>query len=277
MMEYRVQKLADLEHYSEGPVRGIADDWYVTTLSGGKILRVLPDGSTEVWAEGDCPNGQVVVNGGEHWCCESRSGRITAYDGDGRFLRYVIDGVCGGVVVQTPNDLLVDSLGNLYFTDSLRSYGKVFFLGVDGNEKCIADDIDYANGIVLNLDETRLYVAESFANRIRVYDLETPGKVSTTYSCIDLPTHPSLDMARNLPDGLAVDREGRLWVAHYGMQALQVIAADGVWLFSVDTELPLTSNLTFLSETPSQKQILVTGGYGEPGPGAVMLVSVFPD
>lgn len=275
MMDYQVQKLTGLDYYSEGPVQGLANDWYVTTLSGGKVLRIGQDGKTSVWTEGDCPNGQVILDNGEHWLCESGTGQIVAYEADGNFSRLIVDGICGGVKVQTPNDLLVDGAGNLYFTDSLRTEGKVFFCGADGSEACIVEGIDYANGIALNADETRLYVAESYANRVRVYELALPGQLKAGYTCIDLPAHPSSDSTRNLPDGLAVDLDGRLWVAHYGMQALQVIAADGTWLFSVDTTLPLTSNVAFLSDTPLQKQLLVTGGYAEPGPGAVMLISVF--
>ncbi|MCE6988563.1 SMP-30/gluconolactonase/LRE family protein [Dyadobacter sp. CY323] len=274
MIEYQVRKLADLAFYSEGPAVRSAEEWFVTTLSGQQILRVWPDGETAVWAQGDCPNGQIIVSNGQHWLCESWSGRIASYQPDGTFSGLIIDGTCGGIPVQTPNDLLVDSRGNLYFTDSVRAEGKVFFHGSDGNEKCIITDIDYANGIALNPDETRLYVAESYSNRVRVYDLEAPGEPAETYTCIDLPAHPSGDLACNLPDGLATDREGRLWVAHYGMQAIQVIAPDGKWLFSIDTELPLTSNLAFISDEPFRKQLLVTGGYGEPGPGAVMLVTV---
>ncbi|KAA0988814.1 SMP-30/gluconolactonase/LRE family protein [Dyadobacter aurulentus] len=274
MFEYQVQKLADLAFYSEGPAVGSADEWFVTTLSGRQILRVFRDGKTAVWAPGDCPNGQVILSSGEHLVCESRSGRIATYRADGSFAGYIINGTCGGIPVQTPNDLLVDSSGNLYFTDSIRSDGKVFFRGSDGIEKCVADGIDYANGIALNRGETRLYVAESYANRIRVYDLAAPGEPEPGYSCIGLPAHSSLDPACNLPDGLAVDREGRLWVAHYGMQAIQIISAESTWLFSIDTELPLTSNLAFITDTPSRKQLLVTGGYGEPGPGAVMQITV---
>jgi gluconolactonase len=275
MIDYQVKKLADLAFYSEGPAIRNEGEWFVTTLSGEQVLRIGPDGQTSVWAQGDCPNGQVIASNGQHWLCESQSGRVASYEADGTFSGWIIDGTCGGVPVQAPNDLLVDSLGNLYFTDSISVDGKVFFRGKDGTEKCMAEGIDYANGIALSLDETRLYVAESFANRVRVYNLTAPGEADAAYTCIDLPVHASGDPLCNLPDGLAVDREGRLWVAHYGMQAIQLIAADGTWLFSIDTELPLTSNVALISDTPDQKQLLVTGGYGEPGPGAVMLITVY--
>jgi gluconolactonase len=274
MMKYQVQKLADLVFYSEGPAVKSAVEWFVTTLSGEQILRVWPEGKTSVWARGDCPNGQIIVGNGEHWLCESRSGRIATYDANGTFSHYVIDRSCGGIPVHTPNDLLVDSLGNVYFTDSIRANGKVFFRSSDGHEKCLANSIDYANGIALSPDETQLYVAESYANRVRVYELAAPGEPAVAYTCIDLPAHATGDPACNLPDGLATDREGRLWVAHYGMQAIQLIAPEGTWLFSIDTELPLTSNLAFISDDPFRKRLLVTGGYGEPGPGAVMLITV---
>jgi gluconolactonase len=90
----------------------------------------------------------------------------------------------------------------------------------------------------------------------------------------DLPVHQSGNPLKNLPDGLAVDKEGRIWVAHYGMQAIQVLSRDGDPLYSLDTQLPLTSNLCFLTDEPGLKVLMVTGGYQEPGPGAVIKMTV---
>ncbi len=65
-----------------------------------------------------------------------------------------------------------------------------------------------------------------------------------------------------------------VWVAHYGMQAIQVLSPEGALLASFDTALPLTSNLCFVSDQLHRKSVLITGGYAEPGPGAVLMMTV---
>ncbi len=275
MTEYRSVKLLDLEYYTEGPVADGEGNLFFTTLTGRKILQWLPGNNSRIWAEGDCPNGQVMMGNGEHWLCESRTGCIAAYHPDGSFRAKVVDGSCAGVSFSTPNDLITDSRGSLYFTDSVRHEGKVFMVTPAGGEKLIADGIDYANGLALNASEDILYVAESYGNRILAFQLNEgsePGIGRKTL--IDLPSHTSGDPIKSLPDGLAVDKEGRIWVAHYGMQAIQVVSPEGLLLHTIDTGLPLTSNLAFIKDTPAKKELLVTGGYGEPGPGAVLLVTV---
>lgn len=269
----RVEKLLDLPYYTEGPAVDPDGNLFFTTLSGKKIMMLQP-GVLRIWALGTCPNGQVILPNGEHWFCESSSGKITAYQPDGSLKKTIVENFCAGIEFTTPNDLIVDSRGNLFFTDSIRAHGKVLFKGVDGTEKLIADEIDYANGLCLNASENKLFVAESYGNRIIVLTLDENYQVRDRKTFVQLPQHPSGDPIKNLPDGLAIDREDRVWVAHYGMAAVHVISTAGEILYTIDTELPLTSNLTFIEDHADQKVLLVTGGYGEPGPGAVLKLTV---
>ncbi|ODS81371.1 MAG: hypothetical protein ABS46_11695 [Cytophagaceae bacterium SCN 52-12] len=271
-MTYNIVKLADTEFYTEGPVIDRHGNFFFTTLTGGQVMTLRSETAGSVWAEGNCPNGQVIMGNGEHWICESRTGRISAYRPDGSFRATIIDGVCAGVPFTTPNDLVTDSKGNLYFTDSIRETGKVFFSGADGRQELIDGCVDYANGLALSNSEDILYVAESYGNRILSFHFREDGAGRNIL--IDLPSHPSGDPLKSLPDGLAVDIDGRIWVAHYGMQAIQVVSPEGFLLHTIDTGLPLTSNLAFITDTPAKKELLVTGGYGEPGPGAVLLMTV---
>jgi len=273
-MKSLTEKLADLPWYTEGPVVDQGGNLFFTTLTGGKIMT-LTAGIPSVWGESLCPNGQFIAVNGEHWVCDSRQGSVAVYSRDGSFIRNLVEKKCAGRDFTTPNDLIADSAGNLYFSESIRNNGKVFFIGTDGKEELVADGIDYANGLILSHDESILYVAESYGNRILALTLDQKRLVRNRQVLIQLPEHPSGDPLKNLPDGLGIDREGRIWVAHYGMGMLQVIAPEGELITSVETHLPLTSNLTFIEDTPGKKVLLVTGGYGEPGPGAVMKVTVY--
>jgi gluconolactonase len=276
-MNYTIKKLLDLPFYTEGPAVDRKGNYYFSTLTGRKIGRIDAMGVYSVWGESACPNGQVILPNGEHWVCDPQQAAVSRFDRAGEFKSFVVQRFCANTQVYSPNDLVIDSHQNLYFTDSIRTDGKVFFVGVDGLELVVADGIDYANGLVLSADETLLYVSESLKNRVLVIELAEPGIPKNPAKVFaNLPVHTSGNPISNLPDGLAIDYQGNVWVAHYGMQAIQVLSARGEWRFSIDTTLPLTSNLCFIEDNPKRQTLLVTGGYGEPGPGGVVLVTVFP-
>src|SRR5690606_27394363 len=103
--------------------------------------------------------------------------------------------------------------------------------------------------------------------------LEEPGMLRSPFEVFvnlhenPLPKDPArLPYTANLPDGLACDPSGRIWVAHYGMGVLQLIGSDGIWIQSIATGIPATSNLIM---DPTGSVAYVTGGTGEPGPGCV--------
>lgn len=265
----RVERIVDLPYYTEGPAIDRRGDLFFTTLSGGVIFCLSAAGERREWARSACPNGQAILPGDEHLVCDSQRAVIMRFDRNGKFLGNAMDGHCANHKVFVPNDVVADADGNVYFTDSVRHTGKVCCVGKDGNERIVAVDLDYPNGLTLSADGRWLYVAESYRNRILKIGLhEDDGNAVTVLA--DLPAHPSGVVTDNLPDGIRCDREGRLWIAHYGMGALQVISPDGKHVAAIKTGIPLTSNLVFENDTT----LMVTGGYGEPGPGAVSRISL---
>lgn len=260
--------------YTEGPGIDKEGNLYFTTLTGGKIMKVTPQGVHSVWAVSSCPNGQRILSNGDHLICESKLGKVIRFDASGERMEDAAFGQCAGIAIQTPNDLAVDEENGFYFTDSVRHVGVVFYKGFNGTERIIAKNIDYPNGIVLSADRKYLLIAESYQNRILFIPLQDVGYAPAKPEVFcDLPKNEkpknpdNLVTTGNLPDGIALDKVGNLWVAHYGMQALQVIDRTGNHITSIDTGIPATSNLCFL--IPDYKGILVSGGINEPGPGLI--------
>jgi gluconolactonase len=170
-----------------------------------------------------------------------------------------------------PNDLVIDARGYLYFTDSVRHDGCICCVGPDGRQWHLAEGLDYPNGIALTHDGHWLYVAESHRNRILRFRLRSPGVAEGGYEVFaDLPRNPGGGLAGNLPDGIAFNAAGQLAVAHYGMQRVQLLSPEGQLVGSYDSGMPCTSNVFFTDD----KTMVVTGGYGEPGPGAVFLLRI---
>lgn len=268
-LNYQVNKLIDLPFYTEGPVVDKEGNYYFTTLAGASIMKLSPTGVITTWAQTPCPNGQLILSNGDHLICDSQTGCIVRFDAHGHFIQQETPTIIQGEKVNVPNDLVTDSLGNLYFTDSVRHDGRVFFKGMDGSLKIIAESLDYPNGIALSVDESKLFVAESYKNRIIQMDIVSPGIVNAPHSIFaELPIHISGNSIDNLPDGITVNKNGLMAVAHYGMQAVYILSTTGKVERVFDTTMPNTSNVIFLDD----QTLLVTGGYGEPGPGAVVTI-----
>lgn len=260
-----VTTAAALPFYTEGPAVDAMGNVYFSTLKGGCIMRRDRTGQVREWARTTCPNGQFITPAGEHLICDAVDRAVVRFDQSGVLAGYLVDGFCAAVPVQCPNDLVMDPEGNVYFTDSVREVGKVFCVRADGSEYVVADGLDYPNGLVWIREERCLYVAESYQNRILRIGVEGSGRGNGFSVFATLPKHPSGQPTDNLPDGLALDAGGNIWVAHYGSGAIRIISGVGQLIFSVQTGFPLVSNLTF----DASGTAWVTGGYGEPGPGVL--------
>lgn len=119
------------------------------------------------------------------------------------------------------NDLTFARTGDLYFTDQGQTgrqdpTGRVFRLCADGRLDLLVDTVPGPNGIVLALDERKVFVAAARENSIWRVPLIGNGasKVSTFIQ---------LSGGLSGPDGLALDANGGLAIAHAGLGA--------VWLF----------------------------------------------
>jgi len=267
-MKVENYKMISLEHYTEGPAMDKEGNVYCTTLNGGNILKIDRDEKYTIWGRSACPNGQIILSNGDHLFCDSQQSSILRYNSQGSFLRNEIFQSCNGKKVFVPNDLIADRTDGIYFTDSIRKEGKVGYRSNTGKEYIVAMGLDYPNGLALSSDERVLFVAESYKNRIIAIKLECPGIAAGEIEVIaELPRHSSGKAAFNLPDGIALDSNNQLWIAHYGMQAVQVINMDGELINSIRMPFPLVSNVFF--STINYLEAIVTGGYDEPGPGAI--------
>lgn len=272
LRSYTIKNLISQPFYTEGPVIDKEGNFYFTTLSGGAVIERSVSGKMLIWATTPCPNGQVILSNDHHLVCDSKLASIIHYDSTGTCINSYLNGHCAGQRISTPNDLITDTLGNIYFSDSIRHEGKIGYIGAEGIEKIIASGLDYPNGLALSLDEKILYVAESYKNRIIAIDLpfahesafENFGKSEILWE-INLPKHSSGNSIKNLPDGIKVDINNNLWIAHYGMGMVYKYSPERTLIQSIKTPFNLTSNLFIKNST-----LIITGGDGEPGPGGLI-------
>jgi gluconolactonase len=255
-------KIAEVPGYCEGIVFDRAGLAYVSDTQHGNIYTVTSDGKTAVWASTPAPNGHKILADGTHLVCDK--GAVLHLDANGKRLNDA-SSECDGKPLRVPNDLTIDPKGGFYFTDPGGSdvknpIGTVHYVDPQGKTHRIADGLAFPNGIVLRPDGKTLVVGESGHNRVLSFDVLSPGKLGPRKVFATLPSKQG-DQIDNAPDGMALDEDGNLFVAHYGMHTVQVLSPEGKLLRSYPGGNLTTSNVAFAG--PNMDQLYITGALAD--------------
>ncbi|MFN3324238.1 MAG: SMP-30/gluconolactonase/LRE family protein [Bryobacteraceae bacterium] len=244
--------------YTEGIVFDHEGNAYIS--HSRYITRVRPDGSSSVWAETGAPNGHKVLADGTHLVCDASHHAVLHLSAEGKILGKAAAEFEGQPLAR-PNDLTLDPKGGFYFTDPVSGTGtgQVYYVDPQRKVHRIASDLRFPNGIVLRPDGKTLLVAESQRNRILAFDVIEPGKVQNMRVFADLPAKQG-DQIDNQPDGMCLDEEGNLYVAHYGMRQVQVLDPAGKLIGRYPGGNLTTSNVAFGG--PEMNQLYITGAIG---------------
>jgi gluconolactonase len=257
-------KVVEVPGYSEGVVIDADGAVYLSDVYNGVIYRVGADGEARAWAKTGAPNGHKILADGTHLVCDGSQHAVLRLDAAGKILGKAASEY-DGKPLRAPNDLTLDSVGGFYFTDPGGSnmqnpIGTVHYVDARGKTFLVAEGLAFPNGIALRPDGRTLLVGESNHNRILSYDIISPGKVGRMRVFANLPTKEGEQIA-NEPDGVCLDREGNLYVAHYGMRQVQVLSPRGKLLRRYAAGNLTTSNVAFGG--PRLDQLYVTGALGD--------------
>ncbi|KAJ5763641.1 hypothetical protein N7533_002322 [Penicillium manginii] len=211
--------------FLEGPTWTSSGDLYVTDIPYGRILKIDPQRQVTECARYDGePNGLAVREDGCMIVADYKQG-LLLFDPQNNevssFLtRRNLERFKG------PNDLVISSKGEIYFTDQGQTgmtdqTGRVYRLTKDGRLDCLLDNGISPNGIVLSPDERFLYVAMTRSNAVWRLPLNADG--STTKAALFFQSFGCAG-----PDGLAVDEEGSLFICHPSLGSVFVVDSDGV-------------------------------------------------
>jgi gluconolactonase len=210
--------------FLEGPSFDRDGNLYLVDVAWGRVFRISPKGDVSVVAEYDGePNGLKIHRDGRIFIADYRhglmrldpaSGAVTPHLERDRLERF-----------KGVNDLIFARNGDLYFTDQGLTglhdpTGRLYCLHADGRLDLLLDNIPSPNGLVLSLDETTVYVNVTRDNAVWRVPLLPEGGVFKVGAFIRLSGGGG-------PDGLAIDTQGRLAVAHLGLGAVWVFSAIG--------------------------------------------------
>lgn len=260
----KLTKVAEVPGYSEGIVFDHRGNAYISDIPNGTIYRITSDGQANAWATTGAPNGHKILADGTHLVCDGSQHAVLHLDKNGKLLDKA-SSECDGKPLRAPNDLTLDPRGGFYFTDPGGSdeknpIGTVHYVDAAGTTHLIAEGLAFPNGIVLRPDGKTLLVGESKYNHILVYAVLAPGKLGEKKVFAQLPTKTG-DQIDNQPDGMCLDRDGNLYVAHYGMHQVQVLSPAGKLLRRYPGGNLTTSNVAFGG--PNLDQLYITGALGE--------------
>ena len=181
-------------------------------------------------------NGQTRDRQGRLVTCEHGLRRVIRTEADGSIT--VLADSYLGKRLNSPNDVVVQSDGSVWFTDPtygiLSDYegykaspeqpgrGVYRVDGSSGAITCVVDDFCQPNGLAFSPDERTLYIADSGASHdgnkprhIRAFDVAGDRLTNDrVFALIDA----------GIPDGIRTDTAGNLWSS----------AADGVHCFAPD-------------------------------------------
>ena len=265
-------EVLSVAHYCEGVVFDTQGRGYLS--EGEQIIQFTLDGKQNVWARTGAPNGHKILADGTHLVCDASRHAMLHLSADGKLLEPAST-ACEGKPLRGPNDLTLDTPnGGFYFSDPGGSddkqlIGTVHYVDRAGKTHLCDGGLAFPNGIVLTADGKRILLGESRKNRVLVYDVIAPGKLGQRRVFAELPTKDtSIGQIDNQPDGMCLDAAGNLYVAHYGMQQVQVLSPEGKLVARYPGGNVTTSNVAFGG--PKRDQLFVTGGLGaESGGGGL--------
>lgn len=138
---------------------------------------------------------------------------------------------------NSPNDLVYDSKGNLFFTDppfglseammddpnKELDFQGIYKYTVDKKLILLSDEVSRPNGLAFSPDESKLYIANTDGNEAQwlSFDVRSDTLINKTviYDATSL-----IGKESGFPDGVKVDSKGNIFTAGPG----------GIWIFSDD-------------------------------------------
>ena len=264
----KIEQLATGFQWSEGPVWRASGRYllfsdvpgntiYKWQDSTGLSVFLRPAGYTGVNPPGrELGTNGLTFDADDSLVMADHGNRQVARLNEARFTKTTLADRYQGNRLNSPNDLVYRSNGDLYFTDppyglkglnddpakELRHNG-VYRLTRSGELTLLTTELTFPNGIAFSPDEKTLYVANSDPQRAiwMAYEVRPDGTIGNGRVFFDATA-----LARagkpGLPDGMKVDRAGNLFAS--GPGGIFIFSPAGKHLGTIVTDQP-TANCAF--------------------------------
>lgn len=253
--EHQIEVISEGHQFTEGPLWHDNALWF-SDIPASTVYRWTPDTGIEIALKPSSgANGLITDAEGNLLMAQHQARRIARLNADGTQTALATE--YQGKRLNSPNDLALADNGVLYFTDppfavsedeQELDFAGVFALNPAGDLTLLDDELHRPNGVILNPDQTILYVTDAYRWQLFAYDITADG-VTNKRLFAELKGDYKQGM-----DGMAVAKDGTLYVA--GPEGIYVYSPVGELLETI--ALPdFTANVTLVeAEDETNKRIL---------------------
>ncbi len=237
----KLEKVADGFGWAEGPVWNYREGFLlISDVNNNSIFKIERNGRSSWFLQpsgytGSTPfSGREPGSNGLTFDAEGRlvlnqhgNRRIVRLENDGRMT--VLADRFEGKRLNSPNDLVYKSNGDLYFTDPpfglpkvLEDPGKelsfqgVYRLSKDGKLTLLTKEIMFPNGIAFSPDEKTLYVSNADKTNAVWYAFDVKPDGTLGPKRVIFNVSEVTKTKPGVPDGMKVDVNGYLFAAAPG-------------------------------------------------------------
>jgi gluconolactonase len=215
---------ATVDSFVEGPSFDAEGNLYIVDIPFGRIFKITPDAKWSLAIEYEgWPNGLKIGGDGRILVADYMHG-IMELDAKAGRMQPVLTSR-NSESFRGCNDLHIASNGDIYFTDQGQTglhdpTGKVYRLSTSGGLDCLIDTGVSPNGLVLDPAEATLFVAMTRDNAVWRMPFMKDRSVSKVGRFCSM-------FGPSGPDGITMDKFGRLFVAHASLGHVFVFAPNG--------------------------------------------------
>ncbi len=285
----RLELLFDGGFFTEGPAQAPDGSVYFSDIT---FVKASGNQAGHIWRWDPRTKAALVFrspSGMSNGIVFDAQGRMVVAEGAGfggrRITRtdmqtgksVIVAGLFNGRPFNSPNDLVLDARGRIYFTDPRYSGYEpieqpvqgVYRIDLDGSVSLVVADAGKPNGIAVSPDQATLYVAAHDDGAFGELPRETPaapGRMALL--AYDLAPDGSAKFRRAVvdfspagPDGIAVDRNGNIYCAVQGdRQGIHVYSPAGKELAYIPTPESPTNVKFGRSGGPDAQTLFITAG-----------------
>ncbi|AOA58403.1 SMP-30/gluconolactonase/LRE family protein [Acinetobacter larvae] len=268
----QLKLLSNASAWAEGPIVLQNGQLIWSDIVNNRVLTWNLQQQTQTWlSPAQFQNGHAIDQQGRLLAASHGKRAIERLDHQGKW-EILVD-LYGDKKLNSPNDLIVDRDGEIWFTDPTfgikkanEGYGGNAVIGGEYSYRfnpktqqltqLVTPDVHTPNGIALSPDQKTLYISDAAAahdanhqsRHIVAYALDQHKNLSKGHRLIDLKT--------GIPDGLKVDAKGNIWAT--SGNKIFIISAQGEQLGVLEFSHPV-ANLVFATTPDQQKVIYITG------------------
>jgi gluconolactonase len=189
---------------------------WVSDETLNKLFRVYEDGRKEEWLALGDPDGNTYDRQHRLLDCASVLRAIIRFKPDSKQYDIIADRY-EGKKFNSPNDVVIGPDNAIYFTDPTFDLPKgekqeipfqgVYRIDERGGVRLLTKDLRQPNGLAFSPDGKRLYIDDSDAQNIHVFEF-ADGKIANGRVFAQEPGSKD----DGVPDGMKVDEAGNVYV-----------------------------------------------------------------